>query len=162
MKHLHLWVALGIFSLLAAVGSAALPHAQIAGERWFSGGSYLTTIKDSAGNFASRSVITLHADQTMSAIDSGQGGPIFFFSSQSGSWKPDGHRRIVARTVDFPFPPSSPEVARADYTISFAHDRSHLTGTITVMTFPLEDANPLDGQGTIIGAFTFVGELIKP
>ena len=161
MKHLRLWVALGIFILLAAVGPAALPHAQEAGDRGFRGGSYLTTIKDSAGDFASRGVIALHVDRTMSVTNSGQQGPAFFFSSQLGSWKPDGNRKIVARTIDFNFPPS-PDVARVDYTFSFAQDRSQVTGTITLMTFPLENGNPLDGEGTVIGNFTFVGELIKP
>ena len=161
MKHLHLWVAVGIFSLFAAMGSVALPHAQDTEDRGFSGGSYLITIEDSAGNFASRGVITLHADQTMAVTNSGQQGPSFFFSSQLGSWKPDGNRRIVARTIDFDFPPS-PDVARVDYTISFAQNRSQVTGTITLRTFSLEDGNPLEDEGTLIGTFTFVGEWIKP
>jgi hypothetical protein len=97
----------------------------------------------------------------MSVIDSGQGSATFFFSSQLGSWKPDGNRRIVARTIDFDFPPS-PDVARLDFTISLAQDRSQMTGTVTLSTFPLENGNPLDGEGTVIGTFTFVGERIKP
>jgi hypothetical protein len=161
MKHKCLWVALGFFGLLVAVGSATLPHAQEAGDRGFSGGSYLTTIKDSAGNFASRGVMTLHADQTISVIDSRQGGTEFFFSSQLGSWKPDSYGRIVARTIDFDFPPN-PDVARLDYTISFSPDRSQVTGIVTLSTFPLEGANPLEGEGTVVGTFTFMGELIKP
>jgi len=161
MKHLRLWVTLAVFGLLAGAGSVTLPHAQDAGDREFRGGSYLTTIKDSAGSFASRSVITLHADRTMSAIDSGQEGPTFHFSSQLGSWKPDGHCMIVARTIDFDFPQSPGGVVRTDYTISFAPDGSRVTGTITPISFPLED-DPFDGGGTVIGTFTFVGELIKP
>jgi hypothetical protein len=161
MKHLRHWLALGIFGLIAAVGSLALPHAQDAGDRGFSGGSYLTTVKDSAGDFASRGVITMHADQTMSVIDSEQGGPTYFFGSQLGSWKPDGNRRVVGRTINFDFPQSPGGVVRGDYTISFAQDRSQVTGTITVTTFPLE-TNPFDGEGTVLGTFTFVGELIKP
>ena len=161
MKHRRLWVTLGIFALLAAVGSVVLLHAQGGGDLGFIGRSYVTTVKDSAGNFASRGVITLHADQTMSVIDSGQGGPTYFFSSQLGSWKPDGKGRIVARTIDFDVPQNPGGVVRGDYTISFAQDRSQATGTITVTTFPLE-TNPFDGEGTVLGTFTFVGELIKP
>jgi hypothetical protein len=161
MKHLRLWVTFGIFGLLAAAGLVALPHAQGAGDRAFGGGSYLTTVKDSAGDFASRGVIALHADRTMSVIDSGQEGPTYFFSSQLGSWKPDGNHGIVARTIDFDFPQSPGAVVRGDYTISFAPDRGQVTGTITVTTFPLE-TNPFDGDGTVLGTFTFVGELIKP
>lgn len=161
MKHRRLWITLGIFGLLAVMGSVALPHAQSAGDRGFSGGSYLTTVKDSAGDFASRGVITLHADQTMSVINSEQEGPTYSFSSQLGSWKPDGNRRIVGRTIDFDFPQNPGGVVRGDYTISFAQNRGQMTGTITVTTFPLE-TNPFDGEGTVLGTFTFLGELIKP
>ena len=42
MKHLRLWIALGIFGLLAAVGSVA-SHAQAGGDQGFSGGSNHTT-----------------------------------------------------------------------------------------------------------------------
>ena len=161
MKHLRLWVTLGIFGLLAAMGSVVLPHAMGGGDQWFSGGSYLITLRDSEGNFAARQVITLHADQTMSVVDSGQDGPAYFYSSELGSWKPDGHRRIVAKTIDFDFPPN-PDVARLDYLISFVPDRSHVAGTITISTFPLENGNPLDGGGTVILNYTFAGELIKP
>jgi hypothetical protein len=59
------------------------------------------------GAFASRGVFTFHADSTTSAIDSEQGGPTFFFSSQLGSWKPDGAGGLVARTIDFDFPPNA-------------------------------------------------------
>lgn len=163
MKHLRLWVVLGIFGVLAAVGSATLPHAQEAGDRLFSGGSYLTTIQDSAGNFASRSVITVHADQTLLAADSGEQGPNDYFGSQLGTWKPAGNRRIAGRTINFRYPRTSDPggVARSDYVIIFAADRRQVAGTITVTTFPLQ-TNPFDGEGTVLGTFTFVGELIKP
>jgi hypothetical protein len=95
----------------------------------------------------------------MSVIDSGQGGPNFF-SSQLGSWKWNTGGGIVARTIDFDFPPNA-DVARLDYTISFAPDGSEMRGTITLTTFPLL-GNPLDGGGTVIGTFTFAGELIQP
>ncbi len=111
MKHLSLWVALGIFSLLAAVGSASWPHAQERGDQLFSGGSYLTTIQDSAGNFASRSVVTLHADQTMLAVDSAEEGPNDYFGNQLGTWKPAattescaGRLTSATRTAPAPAP----------------------------------------------------------
>jgi hypothetical protein len=163
MKHLSLWVALGIFSLLAAVGSASWPHAQERGDQLFSGGSYLTTIQDSAGNFASRSVVTLHADQTMLAVDSSEEGPNDYFGNQLGTWKPAGNHRIVCRAINFRYPHSpGPGIARSEYVISFAPDRRQVTGTITLRTFPLEDGNPLEDEGTLIGTFTFQGEWIKP
>jgi hypothetical protein len=105
MKHAGLSVTAGIFSLLAAVGSVVLPAHYAAADDGFMGASYITTVKDSAGNFASRGVITLHSDHTVSVIDSGPGGPSFFFTSQLGSWKPDGKGGLVARTIDFDFPP---------------------------------------------------------
>jgi hypothetical protein len=97
----------------------------------------------------------------MSVIDSRQGGPTYFFSSQLGSWKPDGGPRIIARTINFDYPPS-PDVARLDYTLSLAQDRTHVSGTVTLTTFPLENGNPLEGEGTLIGTFTLDGELIRP
>jgi hypothetical protein len=37
-------------------------------------GTYLVTIRSTEGELASRSVVTLHADGVMSAVDSAQGG----------------------------------------------------------------------------------------
>jgi hypothetical protein len=160
MKRLILWIALGIVGLLAAAGSVALTRAQEGGERGLTAGSYVTTIKDSSGDFASRGVITLHADQTMSVTDSNQGGPSYFFSSQLGAWKADGHGGIVAKSIDFNYPPS-PDVARLDYAMSFSPDHRQVQGTVTLMIFPLE-GNPPSGEGTVLGSFTFTGELIEP
>jgi hypothetical protein len=137
-----------------------LPHPQEHGDRGFSSGSFLTTIKDSQGNFASRSVITLNADHTLSAADSNQGGPTFYFSTQMGTWKAAGDGRIVARVVNMTYPPS-PGMARSEYTITLAPDGREAIGAITVFLYPL-DANPLQDPGTLLGDFTFVGEAIKP
>jgi hypothetical protein len=149
---------IGVLALLATAVSVPSLHAQNNNDQGASGASYLTTVKTSIGTFASRGVITLHADHTMSVIDSGQGGP-FFFSSQLGSWKP-ANGGVVARTIDFNFPPNA-AVARLDYTISFSQDLNQVTGTITLTAFPLQ-GNPLDGGGTLVGTFTFTGQLIKP
>jgi hypothetical protein len=77
-----------------------------------------------------------------------------------GSWKPDGEGGLVARTIDFDFPPNA-DAARLDYTVKFAADGTQVKGTITLTTFPLQ-GNPLDGGGTVAGRFTFVGNLVKP
>ena len=162
MKQLR-HVTFGIFGILALIGSVALlnPHKATAdSEEFHHGASYLITIMDSSGAFASRGVITLHADHTMSVIDSGQGGPTFFFTSQLGSWKPDNKGMVIAKAIDFDFPPNA-DTARLDYTISFDHDRDQVSGTITLTTFPLR-GNPFDGGGTVAGTFTFTGELVKP
>ena len=160
MKQLRLHATIYLFSILAVLGSVALLNPNTASAQSDHGASYVTTVTDSNGNFSSRGVITLHADRTISVIDSGQGGPTFFFTSQLGSWKPDGKGGVVARTIDFDYPPSA-DVARVDYTISFARDANQITGTITLTTFPLQ-GNPLDGGGTVVGTFTLTGELVKP
>lgn len=165
MKHPYLSAALGLLLSLACVGSITLqPQKAVADDSqglFFHGASYLVTITDATtGAFASRGVLTFHADFTMSAIDSSQGGPAFFFTSQLGSWKPNGAGGLVARTVDFNFPPNA-AVARLDYTVKFAQEGQQVTGTITLTTFPL-DANPLDGGGTVTGTFTFTGTLVTP
>lgn len=161
MKRLRLPVA---FSILALVGLAALLHlthvsADEEGSNGANGASYVTTVNDLQGNLASRGVITLHGDHTMSVIDSGQGGPAFFFSSQLGSWNSDGKGGAVGKTIDFDFPPNA-DVARLDYTLKFGSGGT-ITGTITLTIFPLQ-GNPLDGGGTVVGTFTFVGQLIQP
>jgi hypothetical protein len=155
------------FSLIAALGSVALlstPHASADPEGPHNGASkgvtYVTTVKDSSGNFTTRTVLTLHADHTMSVIAADQGGPTSFFTGQLGSWKPDGKGGVVAKTIDFDYPPNA-DVVRLDYTISFDPDHDRATGTETLTSFPLQ-GNPLDGGGIILGTFTFTGELLKP
>jgi hypothetical protein len=163
MKHLRLPATLGAFGILAAIGSIALlnPHKVTADPEWVhNGATYVTTVTDSNGAFASRGVIALQADHTLSVTDSGQGGPSFFFSSQLGSWKPDGKGGLVGRTIDFDYPPNA-DVARVDYTINFGQGGKQVTGTITLTTFPLQ-ANPLDGGGTVVGTFTFTGDVVTP
>jgi hypothetical protein len=157
MKKLRVPVTLGVFGVLLMMGFVALLHPQHASaDSPFNGASFLTTVKDSSGNFASRGVITLHTDHTLSAIDSAQGGPTFFFSSQLGSWQSNNKGGVTARTIDFDFPSSG--IARTDYSISF-DSSGNVTGTITLTDFPLQ-GNPLGGGGTVLGTFTFVGQLI--
>ena len=152
------------FSLIMALGSVALlspPNATADSEEGpHNGATYVTTVRDSSGNFTTRTVLTLHADHTMSVVAADQGGPTFFFTSQLGSWKSDGKGGVVAKTFDFDYPPNA-DVVRIDYTISFDPDHDRVTGTETLTAFPLQ-GNPLDGGGTGLGTFTFTGELVKP
>ena len=91
MKHVALSISTKLFCVLAAVGAIALPGVcAAADDDGFNGATYIITIKDAQGAFASRGVMTLHADHSMSVIDSGQGGPSFFFSR---NWVP-GRRTV--------------------------------------------------------------------
>jgi hypothetical protein len=147
------WPDLGAVALHAPPGAAealsVLP-----------GATYLITITDAQGAFASRAVITLHGDRTLSAIDSKQGGPTFF-SSQLGAWKFDGKGSVVGRTLDVDFPQSQGTMARLDYIFTFSANDTQVTGTITLTSFPLQ-GDPLDGDGTGLGEFTFTGTRVTP
>jgi hypothetical protein len=156
MKYLRLSTAPGAWVLLACLSLLAFCPQQAAAESEFAGASYVITTTDSTGGFASRGVITLHPDHTMSVIDSGQGGP-FFFTSQLGVWGVGSKGTLVGRTPDFDFPPNA-DVARLDYTFKVGTDGS-ISGTITLRTFPLT-GNPLDGGGTLVGTFTFTGHIV--
>jgi hypothetical protein len=160
MKQLRFHATFCLFSILAVLGAIALLNPDKAYAERNDGASYVVTFNDSNGNFASRGVITVHADHTIAVVDSGEGGPTFFFSSQLGSWKPDGKGGIVARTIDFTYPPNA-ATARLDYALSFDGDGDQVTGSVILTNFPLQ-ANPLDGGGTVIGTFTITGELVKP
>jgi hypothetical protein len=119
------------------------------------GGSiFLTTITDaSSGAFASRSVITLHADHSLTSIDSGQGGPSVLFSSQMGAWTSRPNGSVAGRTLDFSFP--SAGIARIDYNFTTITTQQ-VSGTITLTVFPL-NADPQGSGGTVVGNFNFTG-----
>jgi hypothetical protein len=122
--------------------------------------SYLITITDAATKmFTARGVLTFHADHTVSAILTGQGGPVFF-SSQLGSWKFGNAGGLVARTIFFDF--TNVIIDRLDYTATFAANRTQVTGTITITDFKGFTADPLDGGGFPFGVFNFTGTLVTP
>ena len=156
MKNPRLSITLGAAVLLACFSPIALSAQQAAAPQKspFLGASYIITNTDSTGAFASRGVITLHTDHTLSAIDSGQGGPTSFFTSQLGTWGTSSTGTLTGRTLDFDFPPNA-DVARLDYTFTLGSGGT-ISGTITLNTFPLT-ANPLGGGGTLVGTFTFTG-----
>ena len=153
MKSLRV-LALSVVCILALGGLAVL-H----GDNGLPGATYLTTITDAnTGAFSSRSVITLHADHSLTVIDSGQGGPGVQFSSQQGAWAPSPGGGAIARTLDFSFP--SAGIARVDYNFT-ATNTDQVGGTITLTVFGLTD-NPLDGGGTVVGIFNFTGVRVTP
>jgi hypothetical protein len=169
MKHLRLCAKLGALTLVVAAAWVALLHPYKATANddnpgFGHGASYLTTVTDSNGSFRTRSVMTLHADSTMAVVDADSGGPTYFFTSEFGSWRPDGKGGAVGRTIDFDFFVGHPvypngDVARIDYTISFQHDGIVRTHTVTI--FSLQE-NPFGGGGINVGTFNFTGQLITP
>ena len=119
------------------------------------GATFITTNTDSTGAFVSRSALTFTTDHTLSVVDSGQGGPTFFYSSEQGTWGTNNKGALVGRTVDFDFSPTA-DVAATDYTFKFGANGT-ISGTIKFYTFPLMTGNPNDGGGTLGGSFTFTG-----
>src|SRR5215471_18475659 len=151
-KHIRLLAVLAL-GLLAWFGWSAL-HPQKAAASDDPSGTYLTTITvANTGAFSSRSVITLHADHSLTVIDSGQGGPGVQFSSQQGVWAHRPGATVVARTLDFSFP--SAGIARVDFHFTTVN-KDQVSGTITLTVFGLTD-DPLDGGGTVVGTFNFTG-----
>ena len=144
-----------VFTLLAvcaiAVGTWSVLYGQTNG---LPGIAYLTTITDAnTGAFSSRSVVTLHADHSMTAIDSGQGGPGVQFSSQMGAWHTSPNAGVVGRTLDFSFPQAG--IARVDYNFTTVN-KDGVSGTITLTVFGLND-DPQGSGGTVVGHFNFTG-----
>jgi len=121
------------------------------------GSTYLTTVTDaSTGAFSSRSLITLHADHSIAAVDSGQGGPGVNFSSQRGAWVTSPNAGVTARTFDFSFPNAG--IARVDYNFTTISG-SQVVGTITLTVFPI-NADPQGSGGTVVGNFNFTGQRV--
>lgn len=154
-KHVRVFAVLAVCAL--AFGAWAMVYGQNNQGNGPGGSTFLITITDAnTGAFASRSVITLHGDHSMAAIDSGQeGGPVAF-SSQQGTWAQDASGAIAARTIDFSFPFATEGSARVDYKFNANAPANQVAGTIVLTFFP-PNGNPLDGGGTAGGTFNFTG-----
>ena len=144
-----------LFFSLLAVCIAIFPRQAAASDD--PSGTFLVTITDAAnGAFASRSVITLHSDHSVSVIDSGQeGGPVPF-SSQLGVWAHAPGGVVTARTLDFSFPFATGGIARVDYRFNAGVPGNQVQGTIVLTFFP-PNGNPLGGGGSPGGTFNFSG-----
>lgn len=155
MKQVRICTVLAICVLALGASTALYGQANAASDA--PGVSYLTTVTNAnTGAFSSRSVMTFHADHSLSVIDSGQGGPGTQFSSQQGPWISVPGNALAARTLDFSFP--SAGIAVVDYQIKILPDQQ-ISGTITLTVFALTD-NPLNGGGTVVGTFNFTGTKI--
>ena len=140
--------------VLAYFGWTTVLHAQNSLPNGLPGAAYVTTITDATtGAFSSRSVITLHADHSITAIDSAQGGPGTQFSSQMGAWRTSPGAGVVARTLDFSFPNAG--IARVDYNFTTIN-KDGVSGPITRTVFGLND-DPQGNGGTVVGHFNFTG-----
>jgi hypothetical protein len=154
-KNVRVFTLLAVFAI--ALGAWALLYGQ-SQPGGLPGTAYLTTITDAnSGAFASRSVITLHADHSLTSIDSGQGGPGALFSSQMGVWATSPGAGVTARTLDFSFPQAG--IARVDYNFTTIN-KNGVSGTITLTAFPL-NGDPQGSGGTVIGTFNFTGVSIS-
>lgn len=144
-----------LFLSLLAVCAAIFPQQAAASND--PSGTFLVTITDATtGAFASRSVITLNSDHSVSVIDSGQeGGPVPF-SSQLGTWAHAPGGVVKARTLDFSFPFATGGIARVDYKFNAGVPGDQVQGSITLTFFP-PNGNPLGGGGTPGGTFNFSG-----
>jgi len=143
-----------VVSLVGGLGAVS-PHAAVADCSAKAAGTYLTTIIDAGGSFASRSTLRLGADGTLSSVDSGQG--IVGFTEAQGTWTCDGKKDLVATALDFNTAGTS--IFRADGVASIDKTGRTVEGTITQTAFPIGD-NPFTGQGTTLGSFSFTGERI--
>ena len=154
-----------IFTLLAVcvltLGVWTMLHGQNQNQgNGFSSGTFFLTINDATtGAFVSHTVITLHADHTASAIDSGQEDQFPVpFSSQLGAWSQSPSGVVNVKTLDFSFPFATQGSARVDYKFN-AGLPGQVQGSI-VLTIFAPDADPQGNGGTPGGTFNFTGERV--
>src|ERR1051326_7125139 len=110
-------------------------------------GTFLITITDAHGAFASNSVITLHSDNSVAVVDSSQVGGSVSFSSQLGVWENGPGGTLKTRTIDWSFPFATNGSARVDYTFNAGGGPNQVSGSIVLTFFP-PNGNPLDGGGS--------------
>lgn len=131
--------------------------------RKFVSGTYLTTIKDVNGNFASRGLITLTKDGNFIVDDSSQGGVAGVFNpftTAQGTWTCTGKNEITARALDFSLSnQGGTGIGRIDYRATFDPKTKTVQGTIVLRLFELQ-ANPLLDDGQDGGTSSFTGQFV--
>ncbi len=148
--------ALVLASVIGA-SSAAAQGADDARCRATFAGTYLTTIRGANGGFASRSLVTIHGDGTLTAVDSRQhqGVQGSSFSAQQGAYRCAGAAAARARTLNFGFPDKE-SIARSDWQIAHDAAAGSISGTIALVIYKgVEGVDPFTGTGTQIGVFRF-------
>jgi hypothetical protein len=150
--------------LLASAGAPAAAQAPGAAAcRAALAGTYLADIATEAGAFASRALVTLHADGTLDVVDSRQHQGVHgsSFSAQRGAWRCTGARAAAGVTLNFGFPPQE-SVARSDWTIA-RDPAGALRGTIALTIFPgVAGVDPWGAGGRRFGVFRFAAARVAP
>ena len=151
-----------VIAITAAAGVGAGLSTGAAGSaqacRTPAAGTYLTSIFDAQGNLASRSILTLAEDGTLSSIDSNQGGiPGAFnpFTQNAGEWSCTGPASLTASAISFSLPGPEGEqkqLARNDLSATVDRRTKELEGTIELTFFPFT-ANPFQDAGTATFGF---------
>lgn len=136
-------------------------------------GTYLTTISDSTGKFASRSLITLTTDGNILVTDSNQGGvyqgknQFNPFTTSQGSWKCNNNGNITATILNFNLSGSLPlasnplSIGGQNYSIRFNQSTQTLQGTIQLRFFDLKaTVQEATGSKGVPVTFTFTGQRV--
>ena len=154
---------------LAAAASAALPAAaEPLGCRLLPG-TYVTTITDIEGVFASRGIVTFAPGGGLLVTDSRQGGQTGVydpFSAGQGAWScgpgEAGGIAFSAISLNFTTPPGSAgsNFGRVDYQGTLDTTDGAISGTISLRfseAGDLEAANPISDPGAVLETFSFEG-----
>lgn len=130
----------------------------------FVAGTYLTTIKDASGKFASRALITLTEEGNLISSDSNQGGvtgQFDPFTTSQGTWACNGKKAITGRALNFSLSNKGGSgIARNDYRATFNPITQTVEGTIELRLFNNLQGNPLQGNGQNGGSFFFTGQQV--
>jgi hypothetical protein len=132
-------------------------------------GTYVTTITDREGVFASRGLMSFATGGVMIMSDSAQGGvPGVWdpFSSSQGAWRclgsEDGKLQVGAVGLNFVLPRDGrrPAMGRVDYEAGLDTVSGTLSGKATLRLFDamdLEATDPIASRGKLVDEFELEG-----
>jgi hypothetical protein len=135
-------------------------------------GTYVTTITDIEGVFASRGIVTFTPEGGLLATDSRQGGQTGVydpFSAGQGAWScaagEDGNIAFSALSLTFTTPPGSAgsNFGRVDYEGTLDTASGEISGTVSLRfseAGDLEAADPIAAAGEVFETFSFEGQRV--
>jgi len=135
-------------------------------------GSYITTVTDIEGVFASRGILTLTAGGSVIVTDSRQGGQAGVyapFTMGQGAWtctaSEEGAVGFKAFSLTFTAPAdrAGASLGRVDYDGTLDAETGNVTGTLALRLSnarDLEGAEPLANPGAVVETFAFEGDRI--